>query len=254
MKKYELTSEHISHHGRTLFRIRALYDFHTVKKGELGGFVETEENLSHESRAWIGGEAKVYDKAKVFGEALVYDFAEVYGNAKVFAYGEVHEYAKVYENATVFNKANVYGKAKIYGEAVIFDKAEVFGEAEVFEKAQVLDKAKAFDKAIIKGEALLYLSAVACKDAMLEAKDKVGFGEVTKALKEDKKEALRATFGVACADSVILATEVFANKGEILEGAFGFALSSAALRVEIKLEDIESIAEGKVFTKKALVL
>lgn len=255
MKKYELTSERISHHGRTLFRIRALYDFHTVKKGELGGFVETEENLSHESRAWIGGEAKVYDKAKVFGEALVYDFAEVYGNAKVFAYGEVHEHAKVYENATVFNKANVYGKAKIYGEAVIFDKAEVYGEAEVFEKAQVLDKAKAFDNAVLKGEAILYFHALASGSALLEAKDKVGYGEATTSLKVDLKEALRLTFGlIPSNDEVILATEQKASVGDVLEGAFGLALSAESRPVKIKLGDIETIESGKVLTKKALVL
>lgn len=48
MKKYELTDKTMEINNRTLFRIRALRDFGNVKAGDLGGFVETEDNLSHE--------------------------------------------------------------------------------------------------------------------------------------------------------------------------------------------------------------
>lgn len=83
MKKYELTKEFIEHCGRRLFRIRALIDFGNVKAGDLGGYVEKEENLSQEGNAWIYGNAKVYDNAKVFGNAEVCDNADVLGNAEV---------------------------------------------------------------------------------------------------------------------------------------------------------------------------
>ena len=49
MKKFELTSEFITNiFGTKLFRIKALIEFGNVKAGELGGFVEKEENLNHE--------------------------------------------------------------------------------------------------------------------------------------------------------------------------------------------------------------
>ena len=46
MKKYELTDEIIEVEGKKLYRIRALVDIpkHDVKIGDLGGFVESEEN------------------------------------------------------------------------------------------------------------------------------------------------------------------------------------------------------------------
>ena len=45
MKKFELTSEFITNiFGTKLFRIKALIEFGNVKAGELGGFVEKEEN------------------------------------------------------------------------------------------------------------------------------------------------------------------------------------------------------------------
>lgn len=54
MKKFELTSEFITNiFGTKLFRIKALIEFGNVKAGELGGFVEKEENLNHEGNAWV---------------------------------------------------------------------------------------------------------------------------------------------------------------------------------------------------------
>lgn len=46
MKKYELTDDTIKVAGRTLYRIRALIDFGGVKAGQLGGYIEKEENLA----------------------------------------------------------------------------------------------------------------------------------------------------------------------------------------------------------------
>lgn len=46
MKKYKLTDETTIALGVTLYRIVALIDFADVKKGDKGGFVKSEENLS----------------------------------------------------------------------------------------------------------------------------------------------------------------------------------------------------------------
>lgn len=77
MKKFELTSEFITNiFGTKLFRIKALIEFGNVKAGELGGFVEKEENLNHEGNAWVYGNARVCDDARVYGNA---DYATVHG-------------------------------------------------------------------------------------------------------------------------------------------------------------------------------
>ena len=71
MMKYELTKETKVWEGRTLYRIRALRSFGVVSAGDLGGYVESEENLSHEGEAWVSGAARVCDKAVVSGAARV---------------------------------------------------------------------------------------------------------------------------------------------------------------------------------------
>ncbi len=84
-KKYELLKDDCIERGRrTLYRIRALRDCRYCKSGELGGYIEKEENLSHKGNAWVAGNAKVFGNARVSGDAFVHHDAQVFGNAKVF--------------------------------------------------------------------------------------------------------------------------------------------------------------------------
>ena len=84
IKKFELDlSSKITFFGIELFRIKALVSFGDVEKGEFGGYVQKEENLSHSGDAWVYGNAKVYGDALVSGNAWVYGDAEVSGNAWV---------------------------------------------------------------------------------------------------------------------------------------------------------------------------
>ena len=105
--KYELTDKTIEFDGHILHRIIALKDFGSVTKGDLGGFIEKEENLSQEGDCWV------YNDAKVYGNVRVYDYVQVYGNAQV------------YRNAIIHGEAKVYGNAKIYDAAVVRGDAEV---------------------------------------------------------------------------------------------------------------------------------
>lgn len=81
--------------GHTLYRIRALKDFGNVAKGDLGGYIENEKNLSQFDEARVFGEAKVFDNARVSDNAYVFDEAKVFGNA--FVAGE----ARVSSNAEI---------------------------------------------------------------------------------------------------------------------------------------------------------
>ncbi len=97
MKHFKLTKETKIILGKTLYRIEATIDSEFAKKGDKGGFVEKEDNLS--DNAWIYGNAKVYENAEV------YENAKIYGNAWVF------------HSARVFNDAMVFGNARVYGNS-----------------------------------------------------------------------------------------------------------------------------------------
>ena len=61
-----------------VYRIRALRAFADVKIGDLGGFVETKQNLSNMGNAWVCDNAKVYGNAEVCGDAKVCDNANIF--------------------------------------------------------------------------------------------------------------------------------------------------------------------------------
>ena len=114
MKKFELTAESkINWFGRTLYRIKACIDFTTisgdeVKAGDLGGFVEKESNLSHNGKAWVYGDAKVWGDAEVYGDAKVWGNAEVWGDAEVYGDAEVWGNAEVCGDASIFSTKHIF--------------------------------------------------------------------------------------------------------------------------------------------------
>ena len=65
MHKYTLTEETKQVGSKTLYRIKALKDFGSVKEGDLGGFIESEKNLSQEGDCRVGGNAWVDGYAQV---------------------------------------------------------------------------------------------------------------------------------------------------------------------------------------------
>ena len=122
--KYELTDETIDVSGTTLHRIKALKDFGNVKKGELGGYVESEYNLSQIGNCWVYGNARVCGDAELCGNA------KVCGNARVCGNAEVCGNAWVYGNAEVCGNAKVCGNAWVYGNAELCGNARVYGNAD----------------------------------------------------------------------------------------------------------------------------
>lgn len=200
-KKYSLTNESKIVDGHTVYRIIAEKNFSHVKKGTLGGFVESENNLSHEGVCWIYGnasicgDARVYENATVYdnaqvrdhaliygnatvcddvviawnaevsGNALIYGNARVFDNAKIFGYARVSDNTTVHDNARIYDCAQVCDNAKIFGCARIYNYAEVFDDAEVFGDAKIFGYADVYGCAIVYNEAQVYDDAQICGNA-----------------------------------------------------------------------------------------
>ena len=119
-KKFELTDKFVFNtFGIKLFQIKCTKSFKYAKEGDLGGYVEKDENLDQESDAWVSGDAQVY------GDARVYDNAQVYGDARVY------DDAQVYGDARVYGNAWVYGNAQVCGDAWVYGNAQVYGDADI---------------------------------------------------------------------------------------------------------------------------
>lgn len=160
MKKFELTSETTIHNGITLYRIRALksYPFvkekvkeknddkrfenrisieavlrstikstYTPQKGDLGGFVQSEKNLSQQGNCWVADNAKVYNNAKISGNAEVLDNAEVFdnseisGNVSIGGITEICGNTKLNETYRYSSRYLIYNNIKIFGDSFLLD-------------------------------------------------------------------------------------------------------------------------------------
>lgn len=179
-----------------LYRIRALKDFGDVKAGDLGGYIESERNLSQEGDCWVYDKAKVTDEAKIYGNAKikgyvvisdnaevfdnakVYDYAEVSGNAKVYGNAQVEDSAKIYNKVEVFDNAlidketTLYNKAKVYGKAKVTENAELHDEVQVYDNAKI-DNARLYDKAQVYGKAKVFGDATISENAKVYDKAQI---------------------------------------------------------------------------------
>ena len=72
-KKYELMKDDtIKAGGKTLYRIKALKNLKGtrgnvlgVRKGDIGGYIQSEDNLSHDGTCWVDNDAIVYGNGEL---------------------------------------------------------------------------------------------------------------------------------------------------------------------------------------------
>ncbi|WP_375632634.1 hypothetical protein [Bartonella sp. AA74HLJMH] len=120
-KKYKLTNEAIKVGEFILYRIKAIKNFGTIKKGDLGGYIEKERNLSPYDNCWVFDNAQVYGNGYVSENATISDDAKVYGIASVSGEAQISGNARVYGEASIFDSVQVCGKARVCGTAEIYD-------------------------------------------------------------------------------------------------------------------------------------
>ena len=124
--KYEiLKDESIEFDDRKLYRIRALKDFHNVKKGKVGGYIESERNLSQEGEAWVYSDARISGDARILGNARIAGDARILGNARIAGDAWVLGDAWVSGDAWVLGDAWVSGDARISGDARVLNRHSV---------------------------------------------------------------------------------------------------------------------------------
>lgn len=161
-KKYKLlTEDTIKVDGRILYRIESLINFSDigrwendiytdkkktlwkgnptetlrsfgyVRKGEKGGYIEKESNLSHEGFCWVYENAKVFENGVVSGDACAYGDSCVRGNAKLY------DYAAIFDHSEVCDEAKVYGYATVNDHSIVSKLAKVYGYAYIYGSSEI---------------------------------------------------------------------------------------------------------------------
>jgi carbonic anhydrase/acetyltransferase-like protein (isoleucine patch superfamily) len=197
-RKYELSNDsklvYVNLNGNvTLHRIRALRSFDVeikscdskgtlvfpVKKGELGGWVQSEENLSQEGMCWIARDAMAFehssvtesaymtDSAAIRGHAIISGNAVMSNNSSVSGHAHLSGHAVMHNNSVLVDNAvvdgdvcmddnsHVYGHAHVSDMVWMTDESSIFGNAHVYERVWLYGRSRIYGHADVSGNILL---------------------------------------------------------------------------------------------------
>lgn len=144
--KYEiLKNDRNTAFNRPVYRIRALRDIPTqrVRAGDLGGYVESERNLTQYGDAWIANNATAADRSRVEGSALIKDhsiiadYAVIKGSAVVGSFSTIKGHAVVRDNARVMGSSVIEDEVLIEGDLNIRQTTMLSGNGEYRNQNQI---------------------------------------------------------------------------------------------------------------------
>lgn len=169
MKKYEFTGNTkvvpqptiLDDYSITIREIRAIRDLatHGVRAGDVGGWIENEENLSHEGDCWVGKDAYVYDRSEVVGDALVV-CSKISGGAHIGGNAYVQDSQILGKNSSIVDDAYVRGVI-VHGTLHAHSNAN-------FEDCVIFQYVKAMDEDIVVKTSNFYGENRLSKDTRIE--------------------------------------------------------------------------------------
>lgn len=206
-RKYELTKNTTKYMGVTLYQIRALTSFGDIREGDLGGFVESYDNLENDlekGTAWIDKESMVFNKAVVKDYAKV-ESSNIFDNAVVDSYAKIKD-CEISGNAVITDYADVEN-CGVYGDAIIKDYATIY-RIYAYENAKIEGYAtvKGAHNFEVKGNTVIkdYVYIVAsgiAQDTIISGKRNVIDGYLTAAITDVSDIKIRCYYFRKCNSS-----------------------------------------------------
>ena len=142
-KKYEILMDKentIEWKGHTLHRIRALRDFGDIKKGDIGGFVENENNLSHKGNCWIYDDAKAMDDSIMYDNSRIYDKSELHDDSIMHNYTRMYDYSELHNNSIMNDDSAMYDNSTMYDYSIMYDNSEMYNNSTLKNKTRLYGK------------------------------------------------------------------------------------------------------------------
>ena len=146
-KKYKITDIEMAWNDHTLHRIESLKDFtlingKEVRKGDLGGWVESENNLSQEGLCWIYDECKMYENAGRSENSIGYGSSQQHGNSQQYGNSQQFGDSRQYRNSRQYGNSIQYGNSmqsensRQYGNSMQYGNSKQFGCSQQYEDSK----------------------------------------------------------------------------------------------------------------------
>ena len=136
-KHFELTSESkVDSFGGTLFRVKLTIDCKWGKAGDLGGWVQKDENI--QGFAWVSGNSQISGDAQISGNAWVY--GDAWGTSPLQIQGSRHTLTECKKGFLQIGcKCYTFEEWELHFEAI--GKAEGYSEKQIQEYKLYIDLA-----------------------------------------------------------------------------------------------------------------
>ena len=189
-KKYELSDITMKFGIKTLYRIRALKNFSDIKKGDLGGWVSSENNLSQEGNCWIYNEAKCMDNARMYDNSCMYDYSEMYdssrmhGDSKMYNYSEMHNSSRMYGYSKMYDSSEMHDSSTMYGNSIMYGNSMMCGYSKMFDNTEMFDDSAMYEDSVMNGYSIMFGNSELYDDSEMHGRSKM-YGDSI--LKDEEK-------------------------------------------------------------------
>ena len=166
--KYEITNIVGYRFKKKVYRIRALKDFGDVKKGDLGGFVSSYDNLSQEDNCWIYDDAAVMNNAILEDNSTIHNRVIVCHDSIVRCNSKISKSCRIYDstkitNSTISGKSvlrNINIVGSMINGVILSYKGKVWIEYSTIRGSLLLSESLIFNSKIISDRASIYQDSV----------------------------------------------------------------------------------------------
>ena len=136
-----------------IYRIQALKDFDDVKAGDIGGYVQSENNLSQEGNCWIYNNAIAYNNSSVIDNAKIRNNVILSDNAIVMNESDIKDAAYIFGNSHIMGKSQISGYPhiddfSIIKDAILSDYIEIAGNTTINGNVIIKDMCRITDSNI----------------------------------------------------------------------------------------------------------
>lgn len=198
-KKYGFTGKEIIVTTKKYIEYRKIIKEHKLKQiirlsdGLVGGYIESEENLSHSGTSFVYDNAKVYGSAKVCDNASIYNEVTIYDNAMICGNVMVTDNASVFGNSLLQGNISLSGKSKVYDNALLIGKMKIGKSTSIYGNAfilsgnktededidingyiQICDNATIYDRATIEGSISISGNSFVAMNTILKGRISIG--------------------------------------------------------------------------------
>ena len=181
-KKYEILMDKentIECEGHILHRIKALRDFNDVREGDLGGYVEKENNLSHYGNCWIYDNAKAMDDSRLYGNSIMYGDSRLYGNSAMYDNSRMYGNSEMYGNSLMYDCSKMYDNSAMHGDSLICDGSEMHNNSKIYDNSEMHNNSKMYGNSEMYDNSRMYGKSVMYNNSEMHDKSVMcGYSEL----------------------------------------------------------------------------